>query len=139
MRGIERTGCSEATRGKSDAVPRERDAPDRRRESTPLILSIPALLNRRSDLGDKPGDQIVKYPMIIKHAEGYRSQPIPQELLDAMGEFVAAGFKSGVPKDTAGLKATKEGVRGRSSGGKLTATMDHSPPFTTPRNSWNCP
>jgi hypothetical protein len=64
----------------------------------------------------------VKYLMIIKHAESYRSQPIPQGLLDAMGEFVAAGFKSGVLKDTAGLKGTKEGFRVRSSGGKLTVT-----------------
>src|SRR3989442_6116303 len=127
MRGIERTGCSEATRGKSDAVPRERDAPDRRRESTPLILSIPAVLNRRSDLGDKPGVQIVKYPMIIKHAEGYRSQPIPQELLDAMGEFVAAGFKSGVPKDTARLRATTEGTRAPSCDGELSSTTLQSP------------
>jgi len=69
----------------------------------------------------------VKYLMIIKHAESYRSQPIPQGLRDAMGEFVAAGFKSGVLKDTAGLKATKEGFRVRSSGGKLTVTDG---PFT---------
>lgn len=32
----------------------------------------------------------MKYLMIIKHAESYRSQSIPQGLLDAMGEFVAA-------------------------------------------------
>ena len=64
----------------------------------------------------------MKYLMIIKHAESYRSQPIPQRLLDAVGEFVPAGFESGVPKDTAGLKATKEGFRVRSSGGKLTVT-----------------
>ncbi len=72
-------------------------------------------------------NQLVKYLMIIKHAESYRSQPIPQGLLDAIGEFVAAGFKSGVLKDTAGLKATKEGFRVRSSGGKLTVTDG---PFT---------
>jgi len=72
-------------------------------------------------------NQIVKYLMIIKHAESYRSQPIPQGLRDAMGEFVAAGFKSGVLKDRAGLKATKEGFRVRSSGGKLTVTDG---PFT---------
>ncbi len=69
----------------------------------------------------------MKYLMIIKHAESYRSQPIPQGLRDAMGEFVAAGFKSGVLKDRAGLKATKEGFRVRSSGGKLTVTDG---PFT---------
>ena len=69
----------------------------------------------------------MKYLMLIKHAESYRSQPIPQALLDAMGEFVAAGFKSGVLKDTAGLKATKEGFRVRTNGGKLKVTDG---PFT---------
>ncbi|HEV8304751.1 MAG TPA: YciI family protein [Gemmatimonadales bacterium] len=69
----------------------------------------------------------MKYLMLIKHAESYRSQPIPQGLLDAMGEFVAEGFKSGAIKDTAGLKATAEGFRVRSSGGKLKVTDG---PFT---------
>ena len=40
---------------------------------------------------------------------------------------VAEGFKSGVLKDTAGLKATAEGFRVRSSGGKLKVTDG---PFT---------
>src|SRR5437867_8541899 len=74
-----------------------------------------------------PGGQIMKYLMLIKHAESYRSQPIPQGLLDAMGEFVTEGFKSGVLKDTAGLKGTVEGLRVRSSGGKLKVTDG---PFT---------
>jgi len=69
----------------------------------------------------------MKYLMLIKHSESYRSQPIPQALMDAMGEFVAAGFKSGVLKDTAGLKSTAEGFRVRSSGGKLKVTDG---PFT---------
>ena len=69
----------------------------------------------------------MKYLMLIKHAESYRSQPIPQGLLDAMGEFVTEGFKSGVLKDTAGLKGTVEGLRIRSSGGKLKVTDG---PFT---------
>jgi hypothetical protein len=69
----------------------------------------------------------MKYLMLIKHAESYRSQPMPQGLLDAMGEFVAEGFKSGVLKDTAGLKETAEGLRVRSSGGKLQVTDG---PFT---------
>jgi hypothetical protein len=42
--------------------------------------------------------------------------------MDAMGEFVAQGFKSGVLKDTAGLKGSAEGFRVRSSGGKLRVT-----------------
>ena len=69
----------------------------------------------------------MKYLMLIKHSERHRSQPIPQGLLDAMGEFVTEGFKSGVLKDTAGLKATAEGFRVRSSGGKLKVTDG---PFT---------
>ena len=69
----------------------------------------------------------MKYLMLIKHAESYRGEPIPQALMDAMGEFVAEGFKSGVLKDTAGLKATSEAFRIRSSGGKLKVTDG---PFT---------
>ena len=69
----------------------------------------------------------MKYLMLIKHSESYRSQPIPQGLLDAMGEFVTEGLKSGLLKDTAGLKGTAEGFRVRSSGGKLHLTDG---PFT---------
>ena len=69
----------------------------------------------------------MKYLMLIKHAESYRSLSMPQGLLDAMGEFVAEGFKSGVLKDTAGLKETAEGLRVRSSRGKLQVTDG---PFT---------
>jgi len=64
----------------------------------------------------------MKYLMLIKHSESYRSQPSPQGLLDAMGEFVAEGFKSGLLKDTAGLKGTAAGFRVGSSGGKLIVT-----------------
>jgi hypothetical protein len=38
----------------------------------------------------------MKYLMPIKHSESYRSQPLPQALLNAMGEFVAGALKSGV-------------------------------------------
>lgn len=69
----------------------------------------------------------MKYLMLIKHSENYRSEPIPQGLMDAMGEFVAEGFRSGVLKDTAGLKATTEGIRVRLGGGKLQVTDG---PFT---------
>lgn len=69
----------------------------------------------------------MKYLMLIKHTESYRSQPIPQALMDAMGEFVNEGFKSGVLKDTAGLKATVDGFRVRLGGGKLKVTDG---PFT---------
>jgi hypothetical protein len=69
----------------------------------------------------------MKCLMMIKHSETHRSQPIPQGLLDAMGKFVEEGFKSGVLKDTAGLKGTADGLRVRLSGGKLAVTDG---PFT---------
>ena len=69
----------------------------------------------------------MKFLMLIKHSESYRNQKIPQGLNDAMGEFVDAGFKSGVLKDTAGLKGTAEGFRVRASKNRLTTTDG---PFT---------
>jgi hypothetical protein len=64
----------------------------------------------------------MKYLMFIKHSERYRNEPIPQALMDAMGEFVTEGFSNGTLKDTAGLKPTKDAFRVRSSKGKLTTT-----------------
>jgi hypothetical protein len=61
----------------------------------------------------------VKYLMMIKHSESTRSQEIPPALLEAMGEFVGQSFKSGVLKETAGLKPSAEGFRIRLSGGKV--------------------
>ena len=69
----------------------------------------------------------MRYLMLIKHAESVRSQSIPQGLMDAMGEFVTEGFKSGVLTDTAGLKPSADGFRVRSSGGRLEVTDG---PFT---------
>jgi hypothetical protein len=69
----------------------------------------------------------VKYLMLIKHSENNRNQAIPQALMDAMGEFVGEGFKSGILKDTAGLKPTAEGFRIRSRGNRLKVTDG---PFT---------
>ena len=69
----------------------------------------------------------MKYLMLIKHSESYRGQSIPKGLNDAMGKFVTEGFKSGVLKDTAGLRPTEEGFRVRSKGGKLLQTDG---PFT---------
>ena len=69
----------------------------------------------------------MKYLMMIKHDESYRNQEIPKGLLDAMGPFVEAKMKSGAILDTAGLKASADGFRVRSSGGKLKVTDG---PFT---------
>ena len=69
----------------------------------------------------------MKYLMLIKHSEAYRSQPIPQPLLDAMGELVSKNFANGILKDTAGLKPSAEAFRVRSSNGTLITTDG---PFT---------
>jgi hypothetical protein len=64
----------------------------------------------------------MKFLMLIRHPESDRAKPIPQGLMDAMGEFVTASFKSGVLKDTAGLKPSSEGFRIRQSKARLAAT-----------------
>jgi len=69
----------------------------------------------------------MKFLMLIKHAESYRAEPIPQGLMDAMGPFVEDNLKRGVLKDTAGLQPTAEGFRVRSTGGALRVTDG---PFT---------
>jgi hypothetical protein len=69
----------------------------------------------------------MKYLMLIKHSEGYRNQPIPQALMDAVGEFVGKELKRGTIKDTAGLKPTAEGFRVRSTRKRVTVTDG---PFT---------
>ena len=70
--------------------------------------------------------------MFIKHTEDYRNKEVPPALYEAMGEFVGAGFKSGVIIDTAGLKPTGDGSRVRLSGRKITVTDG---PFVEPRKS----
>lgn len=69
----------------------------------------------------------MKVLMLIKHSESVRQEDIPQSLMDAMGKFVEEGYQSGVLKDTAGLKATAQGLRIRQTGGKLIVTDG---PFT---------
>ena len=69
----------------------------------------------------------MKYLMLIKHEERYRTHQIPQGLQAAMGKHIEEGFKSGVLKETAGLKGTSEGFQVRNKGGKLTVTDG---PFT---------
>ena len=61
----------------------------------------------------------MKYMMFIKHPEDYRNVKVPDGLMQAMGEFVQSGFKSGVLVDTAGLQATDKGKRVRLHGGKI--------------------
>lgn len=69
----------------------------------------------------------MKCLMFIKHTESYRALPIPQGLMDAMGTFIEEGFKSGVLKDTAGLKPSSDAFRVRLDKGGLKVTDG---PFT---------
>jgi hypothetical protein len=69
----------------------------------------------------------MKYLMLIKHSESHRSQPVPAGLMEAMSTFVEEGFKSGMLKETAGLKSSADGLRVRQSNGKLSV---HDGPFT---------
>ena len=62
----------------------------------------------------------MKFLMMIKHAEAAPGLERPQALYEAMGKFVEASMKSGVLKETGGLKRTSEGRRIHSKGGKLT-------------------
>lgn len=64
----------------------------------------------------------MKFLMMIKHAEGAPGLEHPQSLYEAMGKFVEESLKSGVLKETAGLKRTSEATRIHSKGGKLTVT-----------------
>ncbi|HEU5184915.1 MAG TPA: YciI family protein [Gemmatimonadaceae bacterium] len=68
-----------------------------------------------------------RYLLFIEHGETRREDPIPEALLEAMGEFVNEHRKSGVLVDTAGLRPTAEATRIRSSRGKLSVTDG---PFT---------
>lgn len=61
----------------------------------------------------------MKYLMMIKHSEEHRSMEIPAGLYEAMGTFVEESFKSGILKDTAGLKPTKDAYKIRQSNRKL--------------------
>jgi hypothetical protein len=65
--------------------------------------------------------------MFIAHDERYRDEPIPQSLLDEMGEFVTDNLKSGVLIDTGGLEPTSKATRVRLSRGRIKVTDG---PFT---------
>jgi hypothetical protein len=49
-----------------------------------------------------------RYLVLIRHSEDYRNQPMPQALLDEMGEFINENLKTGVLIDTAGLQPSSE-------------------------------
>jgi hypothetical protein len=69
----------------------------------------------------------MKYLTFIRHSESYRQSPPPAALMEAMGKFVQKSMKDGSLVDTGGLLPSKDGVRLRLAGGKLTVTDG---PFT---------
>jgi hypothetical protein len=69
----------------------------------------------------------VKYLTFIRHPESYRQAGPPRALLEAMGQFVQKSLKDGTLVETGGLLPSKEGLRIRLAGGKLTVTDG---PFT---------
>lgn len=69
----------------------------------------------------------MKYLTFIRHSESHRQTPPPPGLMEAMGRFVQKSLKDGVLVDTGGLLPSKDGVRIRLAGGKLTVTDG---PFT---------
>ena len=69
----------------------------------------------------------MKYLTFIRHSESHRQTPPPPALMKAMGEFVRKSMKDGILVDTGGLLPSKDGVRIRLAGGKITVTDG---PFT---------
>jgi hypothetical protein len=72
-------------------------------------------------------DTAMKFMMFIKHAEDSHFVAPPKPLMDAMGAFIGEGRRTGWLKETGGMKSTSEGLRIRSTGGRLIVTDG---PFT---------
>jgi len=64
----------------------------------------------------------MKYLCFVRHPEQYRESPPPAALMEAMGKFVQQSMKDGTLVDTGGLLPSKDGVRVRLAGGKITVT-----------------
>ena len=62
----------------------------------------------------------MKFLGFIRHSEKYREQAPPPALMEAMGKFVQKSIAEGVVVDTGGLLPSKDGVRIRLEGGKIT-------------------
>ena len=69
----------------------------------------------------------MKFLLIANYPEQAQPLQTPKPMMDAMEVLLAEGFSKGWLKDTGGLKPTKDAVRIRAKGGKLTV-MDG--PFT---------
>jgi hypothetical protein len=69
----------------------------------------------------------MKYLSFIRHSEKFRETTPPPALMAAMGEFVQRSLRDGTLVETGGLLPSKDGLRVRLSGGKLTISDG---PFT---------
>jgi hypothetical protein len=69
----------------------------------------------------------MKYLSFIRHSEKYRETTPPPALMEAMGEFVQRSLRDGTLVDTGGLLPSKDGLRVRLAGGKISVTDG---PFT---------
>ena len=69
----------------------------------------------------------MKYLTFIRHAESHRQAGPPPALMEAMGKFIQKSLKDGTLVETGGLRPSKDGVRVRLAGGKITVTDG---PFT---------
>jgi hypothetical protein len=70
----------------------------------------------------EPKEEPMKYLSFIRHSEQYRESPPPPALMEAMGKFIEKSFKDGTLLDTGGLLPSKDGIRVRLKGGKITVT-----------------
>lgn len=61
----------------------------------------------------------MRYMMMIKHTEDYRGKPIPQGLMEAMGEFIDGYAKQGKFIDGNGLKSSHKGKKVQLRNGEL--------------------
>ena len=69
----------------------------------------------------------MKYLTFIRSSEKYQATPPPPALMEAMGHFVQKALADGVLISTGGLLPSRDGLRLRLAGGKLTVTDG---PFT---------
>lgn len=61
----------------------------------------------------------MKYLSFIRHPESFRDTPPPPALMDAMGKFIQKSLADGTLISTGGLLPSKDGLRVRLQGGKL--------------------
>ncbi|HEX4514333.1 MAG TPA: YciI family protein [Polyangiaceae bacterium] len=64
----------------------------------------------------------MKFLSFIRSSESQRGGAPPPALMEAMGTFIEKSKREGVLVDTGGLLPSKEGVRIRVAGGKLSVT-----------------